>query len=137
MRVATVFCGAAAASTAFGPAAMANTKVPAPYVLTVYTNGYVYKEQVCAYFEFTAGNQWYCSPIRKNPHFNASAGSVDWGGNWADGKVNVWVWNGSGREFLATCNTNGAYNGHFKAAGGVSLTAGGGSAIGPYTGQEC
>jgi hypothetical protein len=78
MRVATVFCGTAAATAAFGPTAMANTKVPAPYRLTVYTNGYVYKEQVCGYRDY-GGVKWSCSSVRVNPRFNAPAGSVSWG----------------------------------------------------------
>jgi hypothetical protein len=67
MRVATVFTGAAAVTAAFGPAAMAapaNTAVPQPYRLTVFTGTGVWTEQVCAYQD-EANGIWSCTA--KNP----------------------------------------------------------------------
>jgi hypothetical protein len=130
MRVATVFTGAAAVTVGFAPSALANTRVPQPYRMTVYVGSDVQRVQVCAYKSPSPG-YWTCTPIRTPTyHYSAGglarvAGSTSFGGNWRDGKVNVWVWgspNGSQVESGYTCNTNGAYYGHFKADGGVSLT---------------
>jgi hypothetical protein len=132
MRVATVFTGAAAVTAGFAPSALANTRVPQPYRLTVYVGADVQRIQVCAY-QSPAPGHWTCTPIR-NPTYHYStpygdvriSGSTSFGTNWRDGKVNVWVWGysyyGTMVESGYTCNTNGAYYGHFKANGGVSLT---------------
>jgi len=138
MRVATVFTGVGA-TAAFGPAAMAapaNTPVPQPYKLTVYTGiGNTY-EQVCAYKDVGSG-EWTCTPKERNPHYLTGSESMSFGNNWRRGEVKVWIWSSTNHEYLALCNTNGAYNGHFKATGGVSLSAGNGFALGPFNGQEC
>jgi hypothetical protein len=129
MRVAAVFTGAAAVTAGFAPSAGANTRVPEPYRLTVYVSPFVLQIQVCAYQSPSPGH-WTCTP-KKTPthHFSASGreipGSTSFGTGWRDGKVNVWLWgapNYSLVESAYTCNTNGAYYGHFKANGGVSLT---------------
>jgi hypothetical protein len=135
MRVATVFTGAAAATAGFAPSALANTRVPQPYRMTVYVGSDVQSVQVCAYRSPSPGH-WTCTPIRKPTyHYSAGgariAGSTSFGTGWRDGKVNVWVWGysyyGTKVESGYTCNTNGAYYGHFKANGGVSLTGSVGS----------
>jgi hypothetical protein len=126
MRAGTVFTGAAAATVAFAPAALANTQVPQPYRMTVFTGFFTSREQVCAYKDVGAG-QWTCTPIQNVRKL--ISGSVSFGNNWKDGKVNVWYWV-DGLEYLATCNTNSAYYGHFKAAGGVSLTGPSNEAMG-------
>lgn len=147
MRVATVFTGAAAVTAGFAPSALANTRVPQPYRMTVYVSPDVARIQVCGYQSPYPGH-WTCTPIRTPTHHFSKGGlalipgSTSFGGNWRDGKVNVWVWSSpNNTESGYTCNTNGAYYGHFKANGGVSLT---GSSNDPIyidglgtTGQTC
>ena len=123
LRAATVFTGAAAATVAFAPTALANTKVPMPYRITAYTAPDVHAEQVCGYKDIGSG-EWTCTSVKEVSR--NTSGSVSFGNNWRDGKVNVWVWYSPGEnaqyEAGFTCNTNGAYYGHLKATGGVSLT---------------
>jgi hypothetical protein len=140
MRAATVFTGVTVATVGatvgFAGDATANTQVPMPYRLTVYTDKWIVsKEQVCAYKSPYPG-YWTCTPIQP-VQINYTYGSVSFGNNWRDGKVNVYFWD-SGKEYGLTCNTNGAYNGHFKATGGVSLTSHSNAPIGQVTpGYSC
>lgn len=131
MRVATVFTGVAAATVAFAPSALANTRVPQPYRMTAYIGSDVSSVQVCAYKSPSPGD-WTCTSIRTPTYHHSAhgarvAGSTSFGGNWRDGQVKVWIWgtsaDGTKQKEEYTCNTNGVYYGHFKADGGVSLTA--------------
>jgi hypothetical protein len=130
MRVATVFTGVFAGAAAYAPAAKADTAVPWPYVLWVYTGFSIHYVQACGYKDVGTG-EWYCTAKEANPH-GFSAHSQYFGGNWKDGKVNIWEWgkispNDNSIEVGHTCNTNGSYTGHLKmgAAGdGVSLSTG-------------
>jgi hypothetical protein len=143
MRAVTVFTGVTAVSAAvalgFGGEAMANVKLGMPYRITVDTNTeFVVSEQVCGYKSPYPGT-WTCTP-RKYVE-GTGTHSVSFGGNWRDGKVNVWAWQTNGQnitEYGYTCNTNGDYYGHLKAIeSGVSLTGPNNAAIGSTPFTEC
>jgi hypothetical protein len=140
MRVATAFTGVATGVAAFAPAAQAapdNPPVPQPYTLWVNTSGNVAFIQVCGYKDVGSG-EWYCTGVESNsPYFSSDKVHTNYfGTNWKRGKVNVYLWSSSNTEFGATCNTNGAYHGVFRA-GGVSLSRGFGAPLGVHKGQEC
>jgi hypothetical protein len=148
MRVATAFTGVAATAftgvATFAPAAKANSQVYYPYVLWVKTSSLVTSIQVCGYKDVGTG-EWYCTEPEANPYHYLGTHSNYFGGNWKDGKVNVYDWWHS-TEYHAwiksshTCNTNGAYHGVLRLSvngnSGVSLSAGSHYALG-MSKKEC
>jgi hypothetical protein len=143
MRVATAFTGVAASAfagvAAFAPAAKANSQVPSPYTIWVKTSSLVTSIQVCGYKDVGSG-EWYCTAKEPNPHHNTEHSNY-FGGNWKDGKVNVYEWDytsyfNSTQSGAHTCNTNGAYHGVFRT-GGVSLSAGNHASLGVDSKAEC
>jgi hypothetical protein len=139
MRVATAFTGAAgfaaAGLAAYAPTAKADSYVPWPYALWVNADRYIYSLQVCGWKDTGGGGgAWTCTAKQHNPYFYGDTCTFScinshpayFGSNWKDGQVNVWNWNSSGKEYLHTCNTNGAYYGRLRGTGnggiGLSLT---------------
>jgi hypothetical protein len=141
MRVATAFTGVAAGVAGFAPAAEANSQVGYPYVLWVNTKASASNIQACGYKDVGTG-EWYCTAREGNPHTGNH--SNYFGGNWKDGKVNIYEWHyiqpSLSSEVVHTCNTNGAYHGVFRGTGtgfGVSLSGGYHAPLGMSTGVEC
>lgn len=137
MRVATTFTGVVAGVASFAPAAKANPMVPYPYDEWIYLSSRVSAWKVCGWKD-VGGGSWYCTVRHTNPHFGQSIHPAYTGSNWKDGRVTVFI---SGQYLTPnsqfgsewSCNTNGAYHGHFRGTGssfGVSLTAANGAPFG-------